>query len=82
MRDLPQGMGSAFAYHSCEDVAEPIDPETDALMGNINTALVEQIFDIAKGKREPDVHHHRDLDDLAQCFDVAEGRYGHRETVG
>ncbi len=45
MRDLPQGMGSALAYHSCEEVAEPVDPETDALVANINAALVEPIFD-------------------------------------
>ena len=46
MCDLPQGMGSAFAYHSCEEVAEPIDPEADALLANMYAALVEQIFDI------------------------------------
>jgi len=48
MRDLPQGMGSAFANHSCEEAAEPVDPETDALVANINAALVEQIFDITQ----------------------------------
>jgi len=47
-----QGMGSALAYHSCEDVAESIDPETDTLMGNINAALLEQILDIAQREGE------------------------------
>jgi len=45
MLDLPQGMGSAFAYESSEEVAEPIDPEADALVANINAVLVEPIFD-------------------------------------
>ena len=37
-----------------------------------DTALVQQILDIAKGQREPDVDHHRWADDLWGHFKVAE----------
>jgi len=44
--------------------AEPIDPETDAFVANVDAALVEKVFDIPKREREPDMHHDAKLDDF------------------
>jgi hypothetical protein len=44
--------------------AEPIDPETKALVADIYAALVKEVFDIAQGQRKSGVHHHAKLDDL------------------
>ena len=40
---------SLFTDFSGEMRAEPIDPEPDTFMADVDTALVEQVFDIPKG---------------------------------
>jgi hypothetical protein len=40
-------------------------------MAHIYAALVEQVFNISKGERESDIHHHAKLDDLRRGFKVA-----------
>ena len=47
-----------------EDWTKSIDPSPNAFMADIYPALVEQVFNIAEGKRKPDVHHHSKLDDF------------------
>jgi hypothetical protein len=64
LRDLTQIAGSAFSDHACEQASKAIDPKPDALMADIDTALMEQILDVAQREREADVHHHRELDDF------------------
>ena len=61
----------------CEVSAEPIDPETDALVANVDPTLVQEVFDIAQRQRESDIHHHAKLDDLRRGFKVAERVLGH-----
>ena len=41
-------------------------------MADINTAFVQQIFHILKRKRKPDVHHHRQADELGRRLEVLE----------
>jgi hypothetical protein len=55
---------------------EPIDPVADRFVANVDTALVEQVFDIAQGQRKSDVHHDRKLDDFGGRLEVAKGRFG------
>ena len=43
-------------------------------MADIDTAFVEQIFDISKRKRKPDVKHHCKANDLGTGFEVAKWR--------
>ncbi len=41
-------------------------------MAHVDAALVQQILDVPKGEREPDVEHHRQADDLRARLEVAE----------
>ncbi len=41
-----------------------IPPIADCFMADINAAFMKKIFDIAKRKRKPDIHHHRKANDL------------------
>ena len=53
--------------------AEPIDPETDAFVANVDAAFMEEVFNIPKRERKPDIHEDGKLNDLGRCFKVAEG---------
>ena len=51
-------------------------------MADIDAALVEQIFHIAKGQRKPDIEHRRQADNLAARFEIAKGiMFGHPTTL-
>ncbi len=51
-------------------------------MAYIDPTLVQQVFDITKRKRKPDVQHHRQADDLGTGFEVFErGRFDHSQTL-
>lgn len=57
--------GSTFrADFAGEDRSETIDPEPDAFMANINSSLMEQVFDVPQQERKSNVHHHRQLDNF------------------
>ena len=56
-----------------KESAEPIDPEADTFVTDINAALMEKVFDIPKRERKPDIHEYGKLNDLGRCFKVAEG---------
>jgi len=72
----------AFPDLSGEQRAEPMPPEPDGFMADLDTALMQQILDVPKREREPDVHHHRQADDLAARLEVLEWvRLGHAETL-
>jgi hypothetical protein len=65
----------------CKHRAEPMPPEPDRLMAHVDAALVEQILDVPKRKRETNVQHHRQADDLGARLEVLEGKalgYGQR----
>ena len=64
LRHLAHVVSTRFADLLGEMSAEVIYPETDAFVADINPTLVKQVFDIAKRKRKPDIHHHGKLNDL------------------
>jgi hypothetical protein len=56
---------------------EPIHPETDTFVTDIDPAFVEKVLDVAQRQRESDIHHHAKLDDLRRGFKVAKRVRGH-----
>jgi hypothetical protein len=57
----------------CSDGAEPVPPETHRLVADIDTALEQQIFDLAQRQRVPDIHHHREADNFGRTIEITEG---------
>jgi hypothetical protein len=52
---------------------DPMPPETTGLGADTDAALAsQQVLDVAEGRREPDVHHHRQADDLGACLEPPE----------
>jgi len=49
-------------------------------MTNINTAFVEQIFDLPQRKRKSDVQHYSQTDDLGRRLEISKGAF-HQETL-
>ena len=61
---------------------KPLPPEPDGFMADIDTALVEQVLDIAKREREPNVHHHSQADDFGAALKTFERvGFGHGRTL-
>ena len=56
-----------------EHRAEPVPPEPHRLVADIDTALEQQVLDLAQRQRVPDIHHHRQADDLGRTIEIAEG---------
>lgn len=57
---LQQGsrlLAAFLANLGCRRRAAPVPPQTNGLMANVNAALVKQVLDISKRKREANVHH-------------------------
>lgn len=51
-------------------------------MAHIDATLMQQIFDVAKRKREPDVVHNRQANDLGRRLEVTEWRwFAHTQTL-
>lgn len=60
----------------------PSPPEPHGFVANLDTALMEQIFNIPERQREPDVEHDRHADDLGRGFEIAKrGTFGHARTL-
>jgi len=73
---------TAFADLGGEHRAKPVPPKPHRLVANVGAALVEQIFHISQRKREPNVHHHRQADDLGTGLEIAErGAFRHALTT-
>jgi hypothetical protein len=57
-------------------------PEPHGLVADRGAALVPQVFDVLQGKREPDVEHDRQADDLGAGLEVLEWvTLGHAQTL-
>ena len=56
-----------------EHRAEPVPPEPYRLVADINTALEQQVLDLAQRQRLPDIHHHREANDFGRTIEIAEG---------
>ena len=66
---LPIGIGAEIpdavpADLGREDRAKPIPPKSHRLVADVFPTLVKKILHIPERKREPDVQHHRQADDL------------------
>src|SRR6056297_3130124 len=71
-----------LSYLGGEDRTEPMPPEPDGLVADVDAPFMEQILDVAKRQREPDVQHHRQADDLWARLEIAEGAaFGHLRTL-
>src|ERR1700687_2070678 len=57
-------LGTALAQFRCNDRSEMIHPASDCLVRNCNSALGEQILDVTKAEREPEIEPGRLVDDL------------------
>ena len=47
-------------------------PDTHRLVADIDATLVQQVFDVPQRRRETDVYHHGEADDLGAGLDVPE----------
>ena len=56
LRAPPHGFGPPFPDLVSEVRTEPIDPETDVFVANVDPTLVQEVFDIAQRQRESDIH--------------------------
>src|SRR5271167_5062363 len=56
--------GTALAQLRCNDRPEMIHPASDSFVRNCNSALREQIFDVTKAEREPEIKPDRLVNDL------------------
>jgi hypothetical protein len=54
-----------------EESAEPIYPETDAFVADVDPTLMQQVFDISKRERESDIYHDRKPGDFGLRLEVA-----------
>jgi hypothetical protein len=50
-------------------------------MAHVDAAYMQQIFDVAKRKRKPNLEHHRQADDLMAGSEVFERGILHRQTL-
>jgi hypothetical protein len=61
---------------------EPVPPVADGFVADIYSAFMQQIFHFPKRKRETDVLHHSQADDLGTGLKVLErDRFGHSRTL-
>ena len=81
LRDLAHEAGPADPDLAGEHRPEPVHPEPHTLMANVDAALMQQVLNIAERQREADIHHHRKLDDLGRCLEVAEWISGHGASL-
>src|SRR5271166_5039950 len=56
--------GTALAQFRCYDRPEMIHPASDCFVRNCNSALREQILDVTKAEREPEIEPDRLVNDL------------------
>src|SRR6267154_4995444 len=57
-------LGTALAQFRCNDRPEMIHPASDCLVRNCNSALREQVLDVAKAEGEPEIEPDRMVNDL------------------
>ncbi len=61
-----------------EHGTKPIPPVAHRFVADLDTPLMQQVFDVAQRQRKPNVEHHRKPDDRWAGFEIAEGgAFGH-----
>lgn len=72
----------ALSDLGCRHRPEPMPPEPDRFVTDVDATFVEEIFDIAQRERKTDVQHHRQADDFGAGFEILERRaFGHLERL-
>jgi len=51
----PHSLNPPFSDFCRKHRAEPVPPETEGFVTHVDAALMQQIFDVAQRKREPDI---------------------------
>ena len=77
LRAPTHSFGPTFPNLVREILSEPTHPEPDVFVVDIYAALVKQVFNVAKLHREPNIHHHRKLDNFVGRLEVAKRVLGH-----
>jgi len=57
----------------CKHRAKSVPPITHSFVADLDAALVQKIFNIAKRKRKPNIHHDGQTDDLGARLEEAKG---------
>ena len=71
-------MNPPFSDLSSERLTEPVPPEPYRLVADIDTALEQQVLDLAQRQRVPDIHHHREADNFGRAVEISEGIFHRR----
>ena len=64
LRSAPIRGSALLPDLGCKQRAEPVPPEPDRLVRDIDPAFMEQILHVTERKWEADIHHHRKADDF------------------
>jgi hypothetical protein len=79
----PHAINPAAADLSDKHQAKFVSPKSDGLMADVDASLMQQIFDIAKRKWEPNIQHHCKADDLKACLEISKWTvFCHQATLG
>lgn len=62
--DPAHRLGSPLTDLVGEIASEPVDPEPNTFVADVDTSLVQKVFNISKRKRKSDVHQYAKLDNL------------------
>jgi hypothetical protein len=52
--------------------SEPVPPKSHRLVADIDTALEQDVLDLAQRQRISNIHHHRQADDLGRTVEITE----------
>ena len=63
---------AAFPYLRGEHRTEPVPSEPHRLMADIDATLAKSSLDLAQRQRIPDVHHHREANNLGRRVEITE----------
>ena len=64
----------------CENWPEPVPPEPNRFVADVNAAFKQEVFDLTERQRIAHVHHHREADDLWRTVEISEG-ISHSSTL-
>ena len=77
-----QASDPALSYLLRKHRPKTLPPKSDCLVTDFYTAFVEQIFDIPKRQRKPNIQHHGQADYLRTGFEILDGgAFGHNLTL-
>lgn len=69
---------ASAAYLGGKHRAKSSRPAPHGFVADVDAAFVQQILDVAQRRRESDVHHHRQTDDLGARLEILErAAFGH-----